>query len=254
LPIKKEQTQQQRFKMMGQIDKASPTNPLPWKEILAFLGMILAAYIGYLGVRSQVEIPIQATQTAESKLALTAQTSKDNNPILMPTQILYTSVPSQVLSTSTPVQVLSDTISKVSFALPTQADLSKYPNLMENNFYKNPESPDSNNYQVYVSVGVSYIWSFTWCAQDGNYLANNLNFINLSFLIEESKIPNANIYEYRTSKSGWECHGWSTLLSNWKKGDKIKVTLQYFISGKIFDGKYHYEPGEYRHDILILVQ
>lgn len=47
----------------------------PWKEVLAFLGVIIAAYIGFLGVRSQAEIPIQATQTAEAKFTSEAQTS-----------------------------------------------------------------------------------------------------------------------------------------------------------------------------------
>lgn len=51
---------------MGQRDKSSPTNMFPWKEILAFLGVVFTAYIGYLGIRSQNEIPIQATQTAEA--------------------------------------------------------------------------------------------------------------------------------------------------------------------------------------------
>lgn len=230
---------------MGQNDKTSSVSTFPWKEFLAFLGVILAAYIGYLGIRSQIEIPIKATQTAEAKLTLIAQVPEGNNA---------TPTPVQILSTSTPIQVSSDTISKISFTLPTHDDLSVYPNLMEGNFYKNPKTPSVIDYQVDVSVGTSYIWGFTWCSQNMDYLNNNLGFINLSFLIEESEIPNEHIYEYGTSKSGWECHGWSTLLSNWTKGNKIKVTLQYSISGKVFDGKYNYEPGQYRHDILILVQ
>lgn len=45
---------------------------MPWKELLSFIGIVLAAYIGYLGIRSQIEIPIQATQTAESRLTQAA--------------------------------------------------------------------------------------------------------------------------------------------------------------------------------------
>jgi len=59
---------------MGQSGKSSSTNSIPWKELLAFTGVVLAAYFGYLGIRSQIEIPIQATQTAEAKLTLAAQT------------------------------------------------------------------------------------------------------------------------------------------------------------------------------------
>jgi len=53
---------------MGQNDK-STSNTFPWKEILGVLGVVLAAYIGYLGIRSQIEIPIQATQTAQANNA-----------------------------------------------------------------------------------------------------------------------------------------------------------------------------------------
>jgi hypothetical protein len=36
----------------------------PWGILLGFLGTVLVAYLGYLGTRSQFELPIQATQTA----------------------------------------------------------------------------------------------------------------------------------------------------------------------------------------------
>ena len=58
---------------MGQSEKSS-SSAFPWKEFLGFLGVLLAAYIGYLGVRSQIEIPIHVTQTAESKLTALANT------------------------------------------------------------------------------------------------------------------------------------------------------------------------------------
>ncbi len=53
---------------MSQRSKASSKSEFPWKEILSFLGVVLVAYFGYLGIRSQNEIPIQATQTAEARL------------------------------------------------------------------------------------------------------------------------------------------------------------------------------------------
>ncbi len=53
---------------MSQSDKASSTGGFPWKEILVLLGVLITAYFGYLGIRSQIEIPIRATQTAEAKL------------------------------------------------------------------------------------------------------------------------------------------------------------------------------------------
>jgi len=75
---------------MGQSDKSSSTNTVPWKELLAFFGVAIAAYIGYLGIRSQTEIPIQATQTAEARLANQTQspslpTVASNETLLVPT-------------------------------------------------------------------------------------------------------------------------------------------------------------------------
>ena len=58
---------------MGHSEKPSSTHSMPWKELLSFIGVVLVAYLGYLGIRSQTEIPIQATQTAEAKLTLAAQ-------------------------------------------------------------------------------------------------------------------------------------------------------------------------------------
>ena len=60
---------------MGNVEPKKSESNFPWKEVLTLLGVIIAAYIGYLGVRSQIEIPIQATQTAEAKLTLAALTA-----------------------------------------------------------------------------------------------------------------------------------------------------------------------------------
>jgi hypothetical protein len=52
---------------MGNDGAKKTESDFPWKEVLAFLGVIIAAYIGYIGIRAQIEIPIHATQTAEAK-------------------------------------------------------------------------------------------------------------------------------------------------------------------------------------------
>jgi hypothetical protein len=45
----------------------TPSSSFPWKELLTLLGVVITAYIGYLGIRSQTELPIQATQTAQAR-------------------------------------------------------------------------------------------------------------------------------------------------------------------------------------------
>jgi hypothetical protein len=92
---------------MGNKAKKTESN-FPWKELLTFLGIIIAAYIGYLGVRSQIEIPIQATQTAEAKLTFVS-------PITSTTSVLPeqsdTLTPPESASLSTPStnKILFDT-------------------------------------------------------------------------------------------------------------------------------------------------
>ncbi len=67
-------------------DRKKPdSSTFPWKEILGFLGVILVAYISYLGNRTSAEIPIHATQTAEAKLTLVAQTNAVSNSVVIPT-------------------------------------------------------------------------------------------------------------------------------------------------------------------------
>lgn len=58
---------------MSQKDNAASNRSFPWKEVLTFLGVVIAAYLSYLGVRSTIEIPIQATQTAEARQTEGAQ-------------------------------------------------------------------------------------------------------------------------------------------------------------------------------------
>jgi hypothetical protein len=60
-------------------NKKTTSNEFPWKEILGFLGVVITAYVGYLGIRSQTEIPITATQTAESMSTSTQQMPASTN-------------------------------------------------------------------------------------------------------------------------------------------------------------------------------
>ena len=78
---------------MGQNDK-SPSYAFPWKEILGVISVVLVAYIGYLGIRSQIEIPIQATQTAQANI-----TTIIASPTIDPTMILTPAI----ISTANPV-------------------------------------------------------------------------------------------------------------------------------------------------------
>lgn len=51
---------------MGETRKSEAGKSVPWAAILTFLGVVIPAYFTYATVRSQVLIPLQATQTAEA--------------------------------------------------------------------------------------------------------------------------------------------------------------------------------------------
>ena len=69
---------------MSQSDKTSSTGGFPWKEFLVLLGVLITAYFGYLGIRSQIEIPIHATQTAEARLTEIANFSNMTQSAILP--------------------------------------------------------------------------------------------------------------------------------------------------------------------------
>jgi hypothetical protein len=84
---------------MSQSDKTSPAGSFPWKEILVFLGVLITAYFGYLGIRSQIEIPIHATQTAEARLTeIASMSSMTPSPTLSPLDIEKTAIASETQS------------------------------------------------------------------------------------------------------------------------------------------------------------
>ena len=76
-----------------------PTRGFPWKEFLGFLGVVLVAYLGFLGVRQQTTIPIDATQTKEARLSATIV--QNTQPPTDTPQPTLTSVP-----TITPTQFI----------------------------------------------------------------------------------------------------------------------------------------------------
>ncbi len=105
---------------MSQNDKQS-SKDLPWKEILAFLGTVLVAYLGYLGIRSQIEIPIQYTQTAQvNRFAISTPLQFTPSATMSPlTNQLSFTVTSLAIGTQTPTSTLKSQPSIASTLLAT---------------------------------------------------------------------------------------------------------------------------------------
>jgi len=79
-------------------NKNSASNSFPWTAFFGFLGVVITAYIGYLGIRAPIIIPIQTTQTAvaEAKQTAAAQlfglTPSDNSIDVTPTSEISTTL------------------------------------------------------------------------------------------------------------------------------------------------------------------
>lgn len=103
---------------MRQSDKASSTGGFPWKELIVLLGVLITAYFGYLGIRSQIEIPIHATQTAEARLTEFANFSNMTQSAILPSAT-WTPLP---IVTESPTPIITATTFDVSSKVLLQDD------------------------------------------------------------------------------------------------------------------------------------
>jgi hypothetical protein len=133
-------------------NKKASSSSFPWKEFLTFLGVIIAAYFGYLGMRSQAEIPIKATQTAEAKQTAAAQlfgiTPSSNSIDTTPT--IETITVSQITETPSnyadPKMFVQDY-----FVLLNQQRYQEAWSKLSNQFKENFANKGAGGYEEYVS-------------------------------------------------------------------------------------------------------
>lgn len=110
----------------------TPSSSFPWKELLTLLGVVITAYIGYLGIRSQTELPIQATITAEARKTTVPQiistTPSGNSNETIPTlTVTNTFIPTSTY-TDTPASTFTPSHTPTKTHTPTNTpDLVKPP-------------------------------------------------------------------------------------------------------------------------------
>jgi hypothetical protein len=100
---------------MGNDGKPSAWASIPWKEILGTLATIAVGYFGYLGVRSQIDIPIHATETAEAKVTpptATLPIAASSTPVSPTSTAFVTTTPVPTVS-PTPLPTVSPTPSNI---------------------------------------------------------------------------------------------------------------------------------------------
>jgi hypothetical protein len=232
---------------MGQNDKTSSTSTFAWKEILAFLGVVLVAYFGYLGVRIQIEAPIHATQTAESRLTLIPQT-----------QPALTDVP-QIISTATLAQTENNLNGVLSVRLPTLEEINNgIPTSIwtENNIdVQDMSKPDTDTYSGEAQRNIEYLLPIYWCATSLSTLDENMRSISMQFFVNGKQVPNEYIRNYidGTSKD-WKCSYHAVVLGGWNENTLYTLEVKRTISKRLYDGKSHYSAGVYNYRLIINVR
>lgn len=120
--------------------------------------------------------------------------------------------------------------------------------------YKDLKAPGTQRYDISVDSNEHWIWGFSWCAVNENTLIDILHPLSISFYINEIRLYDAQLLEYRfTASDGWQCRSWKTLLENWPKGENIVLEVRYSLSEGIYDGSQSYPAGEYHQIIDVYV-
>lgn len=217
---------------------------------------LTVALIGYLGVRITVYAPIWATQTAQMQTIFFTQTAFADRtlPVTSSTPFSPTDTPQPTI-TSTPEVVFSPTPTldaHVRFILPQKDELDKIPTILG---YEDVWTPKTTlNYRS-VHANESFFWTYRWCGRYQDNLDEFLSHTTFQFLVDDTDVSQSNfLIQQYMSTNNWSCQRWTTLLTNWKAGYKVTLTIVYTISRPVSDGDKIYQPGDYRHDLLVTIK
>lgn len=201
---------------MSQSDKTSSTGGFPWKEILVFLGVLITAYFGYLGIRSQIEIPIHATQTAEARLTEIANIST-----ISPLDIEKTAIASETQRAAQRGTVIAQWTQEAG-ATATQQYL----------YVLQTVQADATATALYAQAATDQVYNSEATAQSiistqqaATAIVNNQNAEQiLSFADKLSDLPVSFSDTFEDNKNGWSPksgNGYSVSM----KGDVLKVNF-----------------------------
>ena len=228
--------------------------------IFGFLGVVVTALVGYLGIRAQIYAPVGITQTAQAIY----ETQTMQSLLVATSAIAQTLTPTTTLTLTpslTPTSTATATKTpepKVVFIVPNEDELYSLPVLHYD--YINSIRPATRTYDKTVQSNESFLWKYFWCAKYENALQKNLREVNFEFMVDDVIVPEDNFRKYRTAgefggtSEDWSCQAWATILSQWSQGNTVKLSVFYYISRPISDGENNYQPGNYRHDIFVSVE
>lgn len=193
--------------------------------LIGFVGTITAAFI--TGFFSQANE--QGHVTFAVRLAQTAEAS------FFPTE--------EIVATPEP---------QVDVVVPVTGELSMLPQIIVE--YSRLETPGSESYAVEVQSNKTYVWRYHRCALTRELLTKNLSQMRFTFFVDSREIPQDDFLTYDFIAGRWTCQSWATILTNWQEGSTAVLSVVYKISRPVHDGVGAFQPGEYRHDIVVTVE
>lgn len=143
---------------------------------------------------------------------------------------------------------ISSPVSPVSARKTTEFQLSSVESIWIYSDIGNPgdiPSPGGKSFTITVNSSVTLRWLYYWCTSDSATLKNNLNYMTVTFLINDVPLGNNKIYQYNQVDGDWRCKYWSTTLSDWQNSATIQLNIHYSFSKTVNDGHTNYPAGDY---------
>jgi hypothetical protein len=232
------------------------------KTFLQVLGTIVVAFITYLGTKTMIYAPIEATQTAQTQFLSLTQTASvvqiafapTNTLLLTPTstntpEILIISPTSTIEPLVTPTPELP-----VMVRLPNKNELGKFRTIYgyDKDYFFPTETTDAIN----IYSHESFFWSYAFCGKSQEKLDEFIKNVPFRYFIDEVEVPESFFYSssYTSNISVWPCRKWTTVLTAWKPGHLVTLTVSYNIRYLISDGEHNYQPGNYRFVLRVNVK
>ena len=225
-------------------NKYTSPRPFPWKTVLAILGVALAAYLVYMGVRSLNDdqtsdnpavafaTPIAVTQPAQASAytpALTVQPASNNLA-----DIIAVRLPSlDEIASGAPASILS--INSIEF--------------------EDMAAPGVQVYTGNVQKDNEYLFPVRWCATSLDILNGNLQFMTTHFFVNDMPVPDEFVRGYvDDSASNWKCKYFSVVLGGWKANTQYILEVRRVMSQEISDGASNYPAGTYARKVIVDVR
>lgn len=113
--------------------------------------------------------------------------------------------------------------------------------------------PGTVSYSVALTPSSTALWGYVWCADRASLLPDNMEKIQLNFVLDGEKIPAENFATYETETGGRFCQLTYIALGDWPPGEHHLVTAAVFAE-PVNDGTIIFSAGEYVRNYSVFVK